>query len=37
MPSKVLRVEVKEIQALRALFLQEANCQIRYNASHERG
>jgi hypothetical protein len=32
-----VRVELNEILWLRALFLQEANCQIRYNACHERG
>jgi GNAT superfamily N-acetyltransferase len=37
MPSTVLKVELEEIQALRALFLQETNFQVRYNASHERG
>jgi len=30
-------VELAEIQTLRALFLQEANCQIRYDACHHRG
>ena len=29
--------ELKDIQPLRALFLQETNFQIRYNATHERG
>lgn len=31
------KVELKDIQLLRNLFLQEMNCQIRYNAYHERG
>lgn len=31
------KTELKDIQSLRALFLQETNFQIRYNASHERG
>lgn len=31
------RIELEKILPLRALFLQEANCQIRYNACHERG
>jgi GNAT superfamily N-acetyltransferase len=34
---RALRAELKDIQALRALFLQETNFQIRYNACHERG
>lgn len=29
--------DLTRIQALRALFLQEANFQVRYNACHERG
>jgi GNAT superfamily N-acetyltransferase len=37
MPFTALKTELQEIQSLRALFLQETNCQIRYNASHERG
>jgi hypothetical protein len=37
MPSTALKVELNEIQSLRALFLQETNFQIRYNACHERG
>jgi GNAT superfamily N-acetyltransferase len=32
-----IRAEVQDIQAFRALYLQETNCQIRYNACHERG
>jgi GNAT superfamily N-acetyltransferase len=31
------KADLARIQALRALFLQEANFQIRYNACHERG
>ena len=31
-----LKTELSEIQRLRALFLQETNFQIRYNACHER-
>src|ERR1051325_2953353 len=34
---KAVKAELKGIQALRALFLQETNFQIRYNACHERG
>ena len=37
MTSAVLKVELKGIEPLRALFLQETNFQIRYNACHERG
>lgn len=33
----VVRTDLARIQALRALFLQEANFQVRYNACHERG
>jgi GNAT superfamily N-acetyltransferase len=33
----VQKTELKDIQLLRALFLQETNFQIRYNACHERG
>ncbi len=33
----IQKVELKEIQPLRALFLQETNFQVRYNACHERG
>jgi GNAT superfamily N-acetyltransferase len=32
-----VKTELKGIQAFRTLFLQEANCQVRYNACHERG
>src|SRR5215472_5175433 len=31
------KTELKEIQSLRALYLQETNFQIRYDACHERG
>jgi GNAT superfamily N-acetyltransferase len=34
---RVTRVELARILPLRALYLQEANFQIRYNACHERG
>src|SRR5216683_2673067 len=37
MTARVVKAELKDIQSLRALFLQEANFQIRYNACHERG
>ena len=33
----VSKVELAEILPLRALYLEEMNCQIRYNACHERG
>ena len=32
-----VRTKLKAIQALRALFLQSTNFQIRYDACHERG
>lgn len=32
-----VKAKLKHIQSLRALFLQETNFQIRYNACHERG
>src|SRR3989440_12768817 len=35
--AKAVKAELKQIQSLRALFLQETNFQIRYNACHERG
>lgn len=31
------RTTLKDVQSLRALYLQETNAQIRYNACHERG
>jgi GNAT superfamily N-acetyltransferase len=37
MQIKVVKAALKEILPLRALFLQETNFQIRYNACHERG
>ena len=37
MTAKALKTELKDIQSLRALFLQETNFQIRYDACHERG
>ena len=36
MKIKVSRVELKDIQSFRVLFLHENNFQIRYNACHER-
>src|SRR5262249_13243559 len=37
MIAKAVKTELKSIQPLRALFLQETNFQVRYNACHERG
>jgi GNAT superfamily N-acetyltransferase len=37
MAIEAVPVDLAEIQALRALFLQESNCQIRYDACHARG
>lgn len=37
MTISAVRSKLRDIQALRALFLQETNCQIRYDACHERG
>ena len=34
---KATKTSLESILALRALFLQEANCQIRYDARHHRG
>jgi GNAT superfamily N-acetyltransferase len=34
---KATKTELENIQIFRALFLQESNCQVRYNAVHERG
>lgn len=34
---KAFKTTVQEITSLRALFLQENNFEIRYNACHERG
>jgi GNAT superfamily N-acetyltransferase len=36
MTGSAVKVNLKDILALRGLFLQETNCQIRYNACHER-
>ncbi len=37
MATTALQAELKDIQPLRELFLQETNFQIRYDACHERG
>lgn len=37
MTAAAVKTELNEILPLRALFLEEMNCQIRYNACHERG
>jgi len=37
MAARAIKAKLKQIQPLRALFLQETNFQIRYNACHERG
>ncbi|HMF90720.1 MAG TPA: GNAT family N-acetyltransferase [Candidatus Angelobacter sp.] len=37
MIAKALKAKLEDIQHLRALFLQESNFQVRYNACHERG
>jgi GNAT superfamily N-acetyltransferase len=37
MTAEAAKVDLAAIQSLRALFLQENNFQIRYNACHERG
>ena len=37
MPPSAVKAKLRHIQPLRALFLQETNFQIRYNACHERG
>jgi len=37
MNAKAVQAKLKDIQPLRALFLQETNFQVRYNACHERG
>jgi GNAT superfamily N-acetyltransferase len=37
MTATATKTKLKSIQSLRALFLQETNFQIRYNAAHERG
>jgi GNAT superfamily N-acetyltransferase len=37
MPVAAIHTELSRIQSQRALFLQEANCQIRYDSVHTRG
>jgi GNAT superfamily N-acetyltransferase len=37
MSARAVKAGLEDIEAFRALFLQEANFQIRYNACHERG
>jgi hypothetical protein len=37
MAAKAVKAKLEDIQVLRALFLQETNFQVRYNACHERG
>jgi len=37
MKESAVKVELGRIHSLRALFLQESNFQVRYNACHERG
>jgi GNAT superfamily N-acetyltransferase len=37
MIAKAVKAKLEDIQPLRALFLQETNFQVRYNACHERG
>jgi hypothetical protein len=37
MTPAALKTQLKNIQALRALFLQETNFEIRYDACHGRG
>lgn len=37
MLAKVTKTQLENIQPFRALFLQETNIQVRYNACHERG
>src|SRR5260370_20140981 len=37
MTTTARKAELKDIRSLRALFLQETNFQIRYDACHERG
>lgn len=37
MPVAAIQTELSRIQPLRALFLQEANCQIRHDSVHTRG
>ena len=37
MTASAVKTDLKGIEPLRTLFLQESNHQIRYNACHERG
>ena len=37
MKIEIIHSDLKQVQSLRNLFLQENNFQIRYNAYHERG
>ena len=37
MKYKAIKTELENVQIFRRLFLQENNCQVRYNAVHERG
>jgi len=37
MDCKATKTDLDNIQVFRRLFLQESNCQVRYNAVHERG
>jgi GNAT superfamily N-acetyltransferase len=37
MTAQAVKANLRDIQSLRALFLQETNFQVRYNACHERG
>src|SRR5947207_2288131 len=37
MTARAVKAQLKDVQSFRALFLQETNFQIRYNACHERG
>jgi GNAT superfamily N-acetyltransferase len=37
MDCKAIKTELERIMIFRRLFLQENNCQVRYNAMHERG
>lgn len=37
MDAKATKTDLDQVQLFRRLFLQESNCQVRYNAMHERG
>ena len=37
MIAKAARAKLEDIKSLRAMFLEESNFQVRYNACHERG